>query len=96
MISFKFFNRDRKEKVRIRVESDSETVSKIMTEAEKESNKARIDRYNDSVISNIKAKLMIQYSINYDHMSMMGYSTENKILEAICNDIAEEMGMLEK
>ena len=92
MLSFKFFNKDKSEEVNVKVESDNKSMGDIKTEADK----ACLKTYNTSVIGHIKAKLILQYKIERSmHCGMVWYE-EMKLVDAICEDIAKEMGLLKE
>ena len=57
MLSFKFFNTDKSEKVRVKVESNNESLVDIHAKADK----ACITPYNSTVVSLIKANMSLLY-----------------------------------
>lgn len=94
MIKFKFFNKDINDDIDIKIESDKETIEGIQTKASKQASKQCIETYNESVVNNIKERLMLQYLIDNDVYMGMAFHKEHSLIEAICNDIASEMGLL--
>jgi hypothetical protein len=98
MLNFKFFNRDETENVHVKIESNNKTVSKIKLDADLDASKARVKTYNKSVTDNIKEKLMFQYRVGGDGFRglHMAYCQENDLVNAICEDIAKEMGLLKE
>ncbi len=94
MLKFKFFNKDKSEEVDVKVESDNKSMDDIRVKADK----ACLKTYNSSVVSHIKAKLMLQYKVrSSNHISMCTiYQEENILVDSICEDIAKEMGLLKE
>jgi hypothetical protein len=89
MLNFKFFNKSNTEEVNVKVESDDKSINTIKLQASKDC----IERYNQSVINNIKEKLLFQYQINDNNYLPMAFAKERNLVDAICKDIANEMGL---
>lgn len=92
MLKFKFFNKDKSEEVNVKVESNNKSMDDIKVEADR----ACLKTYNTSVISHIKSKLMLQYKVKSPRHCVMGWHEEMKLVDAICEDIAKEMGLLKE